>query len=268
MADPWVYYGLMIFGSARELNNFKYIMTNIRLLGILLMALLLFSCQGKKDKNAVVSTLVSEQDSVSENQKKEKYKHLDGKVSPFMSVTYVNEFYEPDTMYAAIKDKQYMIDPSGFIYNPDGSVFMNMECDESIDEGIQKMYFHVDDDTLYAFLELTDMDCGWSSIVKLDLNKKKIIWRVPFGSFNVGQPVARNNHIYLSSLGTIGKIDQVTGKYKWKYDNLYDDGKYNNFHRIYFKNDNEIVFAADSLTSDKTHLIVVNDSDGKIICKD
>ncbi len=80
--------------------------------------------------------------------------------------------------------------------------------------------------------------------------------------FNLGQPVIVGNMAYLSTIGSVGKIDLNTGKYVWKFDNLYENGKYNNFYEPVFHEGDLVLF------SDGQNSILINDRKGEILKMD
>jgi hypothetical protein len=228
-----------------------------RQLGYFVILLIIYSCQGKVEKNKEVdkSTLNQSQDD-----------KISDTISYFDDVEYPSSCVEPDTMFMHVDDIRLMITPSGLIYKSDSTLIADLKCDGEI----QKMYVDFDADTLYAVVEMTDMDNGWSAVLKMDFSKNKIIWKKALGGFNIGKPVIFHNKIYLSSIGVIAKIDRYKGEFCWKFSNLYDtfESKYGDFERVYFTKRNEVVFVSENVITKKKYQIVVDDLKGKILKKD
>ena len=57
-------------------------------------------------------------------------------------------------------------------------------------------------------------------------------------------PVYDNKYLYLSSVGNICKLNFDTGEFDWKFENLYNNGKYNSFNKPEFLDNNMILFTS------------------------
>jgi len=72
----------------------------------------------------------------------------------------------------------------------------------------------------------TDGDSGAGFITRLDGRTLKPKWKRIIPSFNVGQGLIEEQHVYLTAIGFIGKLNLESGAYVWRHDNLYRSGVY------------------------------------------
>jgi len=81
------------------------------------------------------------------------------------------------------------------------------------------------------------------------------------------RPVIIDQYAYLSTIGFIGKLDLISGEFKWEFDNLYDNGKYNNFEEPEFFENNKVLFLSKMHGNNVFDSILVDDEHGQIIKK-
>ena len=67
----------------------------------------------------------------------------------------------------------------------------------------------------------------------IDLETLKTLWTRHIPGFNLGEPLAVGDSIYITALGFIGGASLKTGKFLWQYDGLYgsDDQAFNSFQK-------------------------------------
>lgn len=126
-------------------------------------------------------------------------------------------------------------------------------------EGLQ--YAEVDQ-TLFLAYTFSTSNSGGSVALAIDLVKQSPVWQIQVGGFNLGDAVIREHYIYLSTIGTVAKLDFIAGKFVWKHDNLYDatTGAFNSMKVAQF--DGTKVVFEDEFESTKK--IVVDDETGKL----
>ncbi|OFY42354.1 MAG: hypothetical protein A2X18_10705 [Bacteroidetes bacterium GWF2_40_14] len=149
-----------------------------------------------------------------------------------------NWYGEPDSLLFTIGRENFLIHENGNLFwgeKSNNSVFLLSEEDPGL--FIDRAYYHKQGDTLFLFVEESNMDEGMGGIIKINLEKKKIEWRVYGFGFNMGYPYIIGSVAYVTSIGGVGKLNLITGKFIFKYNDLYDSSKYsfNYFDTIAFK---------------------------------
>jgi hypothetical protein len=73
---------------------------------------------------------------------------------------------------------------------------------------------------------------GWSEVVRVNLDVRKVIWKTRFGGFNLSPAILQDNFLYGSTLGYIGKVDLNNGGIVWEKQDLWEKYKVNSFTGI------------------------------------
>ncbi|MBP1645898.1 MAG: hypothetical protein H6Q16_1473 [Bacteroidetes bacterium] len=181
------------------------------------------------------------------------------KLKEATSVEYTDVFGEPDTMFVNFNNDKLLITPEGKIFK-NNKLFIDLEMEDEYFE-IESLYFIFEEDFIIAIYTETDMDYAGSVAKMVSLKDNKVKWTLYLGGFNMSIPLYDDNFIYVTTIGGINKIDYKKGKFDWKFDDLYDNGKYNSFDQPIFYNDTLIIFKSYSDT------IIVDDKNKKIILK-
>ena len=84
----------------------------------------------------------------------------------------------------------------------------------------------------------------------------------------MAKPLIVDNKAYISTIGFIGKLNLSTGKFEWKFDGLYRDGKYNSFGTPEFYENGLVMFKSFDAVTKQTNSILIDDKRGKIVKKD
>jgi hypothetical protein len=168
---------------------------------------------------------------------------------------------EVDTVYFNLDGQKMMMLPEGKVYNSNDSLVLDLKIEDYIE---QIYFFRIESDIIAIFVE-SDGDSGWSTAKRISLKSNKIIWSTNIWGFNMERPVIIDNMAYVSTLGFVGKLNITDGKYFWKHENLYDEGKYNNFEEPKFFQNNLVLFLSKDFRTKKYDSILIDDNSGKII---
>jgi hypothetical protein len=90
---------------------------------------------------------------------------------------------------------------------------------------------------LIVICELSKGREEWSEVVRVSLNKRKVKWKIHFGSFNLSTAIIHDKYLYGATLGYVGKVNLKKGKIVWQKDDLWEKYKVNNFEKIVLYND-------------------------------
>jgi len=99
-----------------------------------------------------------------------------------------------------------------------------------------------------------------STMLSINLNNYLQDWKVPGLGFNLSRIRLRDNYGYITSIGTVSKIDLNNGRIEFNFSNLYDPSKqsFNSFDTILFKGDT-VIFSSRNWRTGSLDQIVVND---------
>ncbi len=160
-----------------------------------------------------------------------------------------------DTLMVTLDKIAFTIMPNGRLSWGKGKTsFIKLSTKVTID----KAYLYKSKNTLFVFYIETDGEGATSRVEKIDLANIKKVWKAEIYGFNLGQPYIVDNCAYVTSIGNIGKIDLKTGKYLYRFQDLYDDekGSFNSFDTVTFSKD--LTFFISNNTSVANDLIRVD----------
>ncbi len=166
-----------------------------------------------------------------------------------------------DTMYLNLNNEKLRITRHGEAFNNKDSLLFDLK----LEYYIENIYIQKIDDDLVAIFVESDGDGAGGCAKRISLNSNEILWSKHFGGFNMHQPVIIDNYAYLSTIGFIGKLDLNNGEFKWKFENLYDKGKYNSFEEPVFFENNKVLFLSKMHNKSVFDSILVDDERGKIL---
>ena len=125
--------------------------------------------------------------------------------------------YKNKTVNGQYNDLSYSISYDGHLQIEKGN--SNYQIDLKSDY-LERVFLFDTDSTLLIFYEDTDLDGGTSHLKCFDAEYKQR-WYVPLYEFNMTRPVVQDNFAYVATVSIIGKINLNTGKYKWKFEDTY-----------------------------------------------
>jgi len=172
---------------------------------------------------------------------------------------------EIDTLLCSIDEYNFLITPTGLLKwgnNLVDSFQLKTEV------WVVKAYLHLENNILFIFYEETDEESGTSRVEKISLDKKENVWVNNIWGFNLGQPYIKDNFVYVTSFGTVGKINLADGQYAFQFKELYDHKKnsFNSFDTVIFK-DSLTLFISNNFYSKMTDSIIVNEKTSEMITK-
>ena len=235
----------------------------------LLFLFILLACNNKANKNTeiqVMEDIEDAKDLLSDTATIQNYVFIpiNRNTQKAIEVAYDDDV-EPDTMYVNLFNEDLIITRDGEIYKNDLLVF-ELELEEFF--AIEKLFFiPIEKDELVAIYTDTDMDCSGSVVQRISLKSNKILWSVNFGGFNMAPPVYIDDCVYLSTIGVLAKLNYLTGKFDWKFEDLYDKGKYNSFGFPHFYENDIVLFTSKKYDSPVPDSIFIDEKLKKIIKK-
>jgi hypothetical protein len=139
---------------------------------------------------------------------------------------------EPEYFTLSLNSNSIKIDSRGRCPELNFTLHVDTCC---VIESIE--YLQTNATTVYFQITETDYDGAGSKIIKYDLSAKKELWQNQTGGFNVHSFIIYGDYIYLNSIGFLGKMNKISGKYIWKHEDLYEKYKANYFENIIIHKD-------------------------------
>lgn len=167
---------------------------------------------------------------------------------------------DEDTLIATLDKIDFFISPKGKLYwgqNPGDTLQL------LTDLIIEHAYLFKTANILYVFYTETDHEGATSRLEKIDLNLKKDIWHAEIQGFNLGYPYFKDNFVYVTTIGVVGKLDLDNGSYAYQFFDLYDGDKYsfNSFDTIIFK-DSLTIYLSYNRNQKRIDSLIVNEKTG------
>lgn len=135
-----------------------------------------------------------------------------------------------------------------------------------IDGDIARVYYSEYRGDLLLVCELNYAETGEGVVTLLEQPSMRARWSQKFGTFNVGEPLRDGRHLYVTTIGFVGKLDLGTGEVVWQQDDLYGrvgQGSFNAFAAPEVGADT--VTFKDRQFDTNAHRVVVNKKTGKIV---
>jgi hypothetical protein len=174
---------------------------------------------------------------------------------------------DPDTLVCRIGGEEFMIIPEGVLsWGRNHETTLKLKTDVGV--YVEKAFFYKRDNILFVFYTETDFEGATSRVEKVDLAKRKSVWQTDIYAFNLGLPYIRNNFVYLTTIGVVGKLNLQNGKYAYQFKDLYDPKNYayNSFDTIIFQ-DTVTLFLSKHSKSDPFDSVLVNEKTKTITIK-
>jgi hypothetical protein len=173
--------------------------------------------------------------------------------------TFLNDssIIELDSITCSIKNYNFVLSHQGLIkWGPHDNEKIQLKTDVFIEQA----YFYVQKEILYIFYTETDYLSGTSRVEKINLKSGSRIWKQEIFGFNLGQPYFKNDYVYISSIGNVGKLHLENGNYEFQFLELYDHEKisFNSFDTIIFRN-RLTYFLSKNFTSNRIDSVIVNE---------
>ena len=161
----------------------------------------------------------------------------------------------PDSMFLNFNNERLYITPHGKVYK-NGKLFFDIK---SIDF-IKEIYFLPIKEDMIVFYVYSDGDFAGSFSKRIDTNNGKILWETSIYAFNMSAPLIVGDYAYLSTLGFVGKLNLINGKYAWKFENL--ENRFESFIGPEFFIDSLVLFKSRSVPPDS---VMIDDKNGKLL---
>jgi hypothetical protein len=175
---------------------------------------------------------------------------------------------DPDFFMAQFEDCKYIIKPNGLITKH----FQNLNDSVIFNIGVEKGYVieyaelcHYNNHLIIIYTD-TDYEAAGSTISSFNLKNYNKEWAFSGLGFNLNRLTINNGFIYLSSIGSVVKINLSNGKVAFKFSDLYERGKesFNSFTGVQFIGDT-VTFLSRNYKTGTLDKVLVNDKTNELI---
>ena len=166
----------------------------------------------------------------------------------------------PDRFTFSVGGFQYSVKADGAaVRSGQGGTSQRFRLPVERDRWIERLWYLPVERDVVLICEDSDGEGGGGIVVRLAGQRLQRQWVTKLPGFNIGEGLLDGEHLYLTAIGFVGKLDINTGRFAWAHQNLhqnpYGDVRFNAFKRPIFRDD-VVVF------TDGTNTIVVDKQTG------
>ncbi len=96
---------------------------------------------------------------------------------------------------------------------------------------IERLWYLPVGHDIVLIYEDTDGEEGAATVVRLTGDTLRARWSAHIPGFNTGEAAMDQDHLYVTAIGFIAKLNLSSGRYAWSHTGLYADGRFNSFKR-------------------------------------
>jgi hypothetical protein len=89
---------------------------------------------------------------------------------------------------------------------------------------LRHVYFSEFVNNIILACEVSDAETGAGFVVRLEQPSMRARWKAHLPGFNVGAPLRDGEHLYLTAIGFVAKLDLKTGRFAWRHTRLHGRG--------------------------------------------
>ncbi|MCA1633100.1 MAG: PQQ-like beta-propeller repeat protein [Acidobacteria bacterium] len=130
---------------------------------------------------------------------------------------------------------------------------------------IERLSFTEYRDNVLLLCGVTDGESGAGFIVRLEQPSMRSRWKRHIAAFNVGAGLIEDEHVYLTGISFVARLDLRTGEYVWKHEKLErgGGGDFNSFEVPEVRSD-AVLFREKPTGKSPARTVSVNRKTGKI----
>jgi hypothetical protein len=128
---------------------------------------------------------------------------------------------DPEAFEFEAKGFSYQIKQNGNGWRKKGDRVrgFNLRLDRG---GLKRVYFDDYGGRLLLVCEVGEGESGSGFVTLLAQPSMRALWKQSFDGSHVGEPLREGRHLYVTSVGFVGKLNLETGEFDWMHDDLYD----------------------------------------------
>ena len=168
---------------------------------------------------------------------------------------------EPDTMLIYINGVRFKVAADGDIIDANNNTYLDLDNDGQI----TKLFYHQKGGDLFLFFADKTEQSRAAYAKRIRISDKRMVWAALVPGYSIARPVIRGQYAYVCSYGFIGKIKLKTGQFEWRFSNLNENGRFEQFESIDFPERHQVRFVAPHVYSSEKDTITVNDITGEIL---
>ncbi len=90
---------------------------------------------------------------------------------------------------------------------------------------LERVYYALHRENVILLCEVTDGESGAGFIARLEQPSMRARWKRHIPAFNVGPGLIEEEHLYLTGIGFVARLDLRKGEFEWQHEDLYRKGK-------------------------------------------
>ena len=131
---------------------------------------------------------------------------------------------------------------------------------------LERVYYALHRENVILLCEVTDGESGAGFVARLEQPSMRARWKARIPAFNVGPGLIEEEHVYLTGIGFVARLDLRKGEFVWKHEDLYrkDDGSFNSFETPRVEGD-AVVFKEKPVQKSEAKTVRIQRLTGKIL---
>ena len=131
---------------------------------------------------------------------------------------------------------------------------------------LERVYYALHRENVILLCEVTDGESGAGLVARLEQPSMRARWKRHIPAFNVGPGLIEEEHVYLTGIGFVARLDLRKGEFVWKHEDLYrkEDGSFNSFETPRVEGD-AVVFKERPVQKSEAKTVRIQRLTGKIL---
>ena len=138
---------------------------------------------------------------------------------------------EPDSLLLKEGGFDCLIEARGGGTCSSGSESTRFKLPIGVADHVERVWYAGHEGDLLVLYEFSDLESGAARLARINFDSQDTLWVAHLPGFNAGPPLILAEDAFVTVIGFVGSVDLDTGIYRWKYDGLYDGGRFNAFRQ-------------------------------------
>jgi hypothetical protein len=97
---------------------------------------------------------------------------------------------------------------------------------------LERVYYALHRENVLLLCGVSDGESGAGFVARLEQPSMRARWKSHIPAFNVGPGLIEEEHVYVTGIGFVARLDLRKGEFVWQHDDLYRkaDGSFNSFN--------------------------------------
>ncbi len=133
-------------------------------------------------------------------------------------------------------------------------------------DNLERVFYALHRENILLLCGVTDGESGAGFVTRLEQPSMRARWKSHIPAFNVGPGLIEEEHVYVTGIGFVARLDLRRGEFDWQHDDLYgkEDGSFNSFETPWVEGD-AVLFKERPVQRSPAKTLRVHRRTGKIL---